>query len=524
MMQALFMLNLLTMPWRLAIGLVLCCLATACGGREDHTGNVPTGQAPLGPNASIAFEHDGALQLLPTEQLGLTLTASPAGRYSLSFHLVGDALDASIDRSQTTTNETGQATLMLRAPSMATTFRLRASIADGPSTELPVAVSKDGFGNIRVNPIYGGTRPVEQWTVNVLSGTKCEAIASTWPDDLEGAFIATAKASEPLLIEGLPVGPSLTVAVRSEKMMWGCKDETMLQADELMDVNVNVVDKPAELGEATLSTVFEFAPEPSTYEALLDQHLNAMTARFGVSAQQTAPILLSAMEKANPAILAQALETQMAQHLEGQNSNVTGTLTALAAAGKGHLTSEVVTHIVITDVDNGMAEMTIQSVQGVDAATMATETQKALNVTIDPDDTVRVGGTFEWLPSRLLAGLIEKQTLTDYPNQAGIEDVLANDVGCSEMTFASDASCDISCVQAACRLALGKLWEQARNESLESLAPVAVPFEAAGMATLDPNATLTGFNGMWLGKLSSTPHNTEVKGQVSATVATSMKP
>ncbi len=122
-----------------------------------------------------------------------------------------------------------------------------------------------------------------------------------------------------------------------------------------------------------------------------------------------------------------------------------------------------------------------------------------------------------WLPSRLIGAAINAQAAIDYPNQNGIEEVLATMVTCSELSLSAGGSCDTSCMQLVCRQALQNIWNDSLDESGETLAPAEIAFEAAGQPSLDDDAILTGFHGMWLGKVESLPYTAPVNGAISAT-------
>ncbi len=511
------MLNL-QLFWRLsaAIGLalVLCggCMSSADAVDEDTTGGVVSGV-----DASIGFEHEGTLTLQPTEQVEVVVHTSPTAKYDLSFHLVGDALDASLDLSQAVTDDDGVGRVVLRAPGMATTFVLRATIRGGPSAELQVAVSNEGFGTFNVLPIYHGNRPVDSWTVNVFSATSCDALAAMWPEEPPGPFTATSSGDTGLVVSGLPVGPNLTVAIRAQHYLWGCTDETNLKANALMDLSVLVVNKPVNIENVVLNVTFDFSPNTAPYSALLDEHLKAMLNRFGNNPSDTAVLLLAQMAQVNGTIDPNVHAPKMTQHLTDKMVALASVLDELANKGMAAQPATITGTLSVTDPKTGTAQLALSSIAGVSASAMNIALQDGLSLAIDPDDTVRLGGSIEWLPSRLLGGAISAQAVMDYPNQLGVAEVLAMVVECSSITFSAGSQCDTICVRQACRQALQTLWDATLNESTETLSPAQTHFEAAGQPSLADDATLTGFHGNWLGKVTSGSHICTVTGSISAT-------
>jgi hypothetical protein len=146
------------------------------------------------------------------------------------------------------------------APSIASTFRLRATIKDGPSAEIGVAVSDKGFGTLRVAPLYDGHRVPEEWTASVKAGTTCADIAAALPDVPEGALEATSGPDEPVLLHSAPVGPNLAVVLRAGRSIWGCTDVADLQAGATRDVEVTVKDGPIDLAATSLDVTLTFTP------------------------------------------------------------------------------------------------------------------------------------------------------------------------------------------------------------------------------------------------------------------------
>ena len=183
--------------------------------RSDDAGGVS------GPDATVAFTHEGTLALTPGQVVEISITTSPPDFYEVSFFFLGDSLNASVDRTTVVADSAGRAALLLRAPDLATTFSLRASIKDGPSIDAAISVSDEGFGTIAVIPDYSGPREVTKWTASVVARTTCKAIADELPGEPDGALPATAAfVDEPTIdevprIDNAPVGPNLAITLRA---------------------------------------------------------------------------------------------------------------------------------------------------------------------------------------------------------------------------------------------------------------------------------------------------------------------
>ena len=153
-----------------------------------------------GVDASLSFAHEGTLTMAPGEVAEVVVKGTPPAPYAMTFFLSGEALDASLDKHKTVADGNGVATVRLRAPNSATSFAFRATIKDGPSADLTVAVSDQGFGDLSITPVYHGTRPIDSWEAYVLTGT-CEALAEELPAVPAGALAATAAPRDALIVK-----------------------------------------------------------------------------------------------------------------------------------------------------------------------------------------------------------------------------------------------------------------------------------------------------------------------------------
>jgi len=272
-----------------AASLVAGCSSTSDGLLE---GPVYAGTAV---DASISFTHSGTLKLAPGETIDVTVSTTPPERYEISFYLVGDALDASFERATVVAGANGKASARLRAPNASTNFGLRAVIKDGPSAELSVAVSDQGFGALEIQPDYNGDRNVREWLARVVSGTTCEALAESFPADPEGALSAVAPPNADLVVQDAPVGPNLVVFVRAGHYMWGCADEPNLVANETTEISVKIINKPIDTSETKLDVQLSFEPAVDDWQAILDDQAALLQSAFFGQSQSTAELLLGAM-------------------------------------------------------------------------------------------------------------------------------------------------------------------------------------------------------------------------------------
>ncbi|HOU93226.1 MAG TPA: hypothetical protein PLU22_19375, partial [Polyangiaceae bacterium] len=112
---------------------ILSALVVACGGDDaaaDSAAPVETAvpEAPAGPVATGASFAVGALVMAPGEAREIAVRIVPPGRHRVRFALLGDSLDASLDRTEVDTDDDGSAVVGITAPTNATSteFRVRA--------------------------------------------------------------------------------------------------------------------------------------------------------------------------------------------------------------------------------------------------------------------------------------------------------------------------------------------------------------------------------------------------------------
>lgn len=503
---------------------VAAMAASACGSDPGEPPPPPIEQPP--PNAVISFDHEGTLTLAPGETTVVQVSALPAARYEVSFFLVGDALDASLSQSTVVSDPYGHAAVALRAPNGATYFAIRASLKDGPSAELPVAVSDQGFGALDILPINPGPREAELWVANVATGTTCEALAAVLPEGPDEAPPpVSAPPGEPLVIEDVPVGPNLAVYVRGGFYLWGCTDEPNLVAGDTLQVEVQLVNKPVDLTDALLDVEFGFVPDEEEWGALLDDSKQLMHDGLLSGHPSEAAALLAAMSaaSADPQQFDQASSsggwlTLTEGHLAAAASTISETMQSMVDEGMTGQPEGAVGQLETVDADNGYALFTLERLGSISPADGGVPAEYLMTLTADPDDTVRLGGGIFWIPSQHLAAAAAQYAADQYPGLNGMGEILGQIFDCPTLatTLGSYPACDASCLEQLCTAGLDGMWTAALEASVQAGLVGSVTFQASGAAQFDDHAALTGFEGDWLGKVTNGLLDATVQGVVSA--------
>jgi hypothetical protein len=515
-----------------ALAFVFAALTSAgalgCSTMTDDNPFVPPGAPGVSP--SIALDETKTLTLAPGEARRITAHTAPASdMHHVRFALIGEALDASLDRAFLDTDTSGAVSVTLRAPTRAATFRIRVSIVDGhgspvASSDVGVAVSAQGFGVVRVIPRYAGSRAIKGWTANLVAGRTCASLAASLPADPPGALSASTLDDEPLLVSGAPVGPNLAVVVRSSHYLIGCADALGLTPDATLDVKVAVFDEPLEIGATDLDLSLAFAPDPGAYGALLAGPTALLTSAFTPFGTSEAALLLDGMA-AQATDTAAFMERRKAlgwdaltkQHLAAQGAPLGERLGAWAKAGLSLGAREIRARLQAISNGNPAATITLMLFTGVDAVDAGITPDQPGAIVAAPDDALILAGDLAWAASRLAGGAALLAARQDLTPTVTMGDALAHVADCAGLadTLAGFGACDEHCMEALCRGALTARFDLARA-SAAAASPVAMlHIDATGQAVIDDDAAPVGLVGTWLGNLRIGTTTVVVKGSLT---------
>jgi hypothetical protein len=500
---------------------VVSLAAAGCGGGNDASagsagsgGSGGSAGAPAGPSA-IAFSDQDALQLVPGQSHSLTVVATPPGAYTVRFSLLGDYKDASVDRSEVDTDSSGRAEVLLTAPSSATTFSVRAAIGETVAAKLAVSVSASGFATLQVAPSYQGDRSVSYWVASVRTGAKCSELSGDLTSD--GDLKGTAPNGQVPQVSSVPVGPALAVTLRGGYSIAGCLDVAKVNAGEINALEIQVNDLPMQLADTDLELSLGLDPPKGDIGAVLGQA--AVLSAFGAGTNSDAQALLDSMQAATPDTGA-STAFGMSRKAEGWDATVASLLgdpkaihkalapwlTEAASSFTGTKTLEGRLHA--AGKSAGHADFELEKVAGVDASLAGLAPTTLASWSAEPDDTVLLGTTFFFIPSRVLAALATPPAIAAEPGASNVPEALSLAVDCASVATALTQNgdvypgCDAACTEKLCTAGLASLWETAANASLETGAMALLSVAATGAASVDDNAAPLGFSGTWLGALA----------------------
>lgn len=508
--------------WSRSLRVAACALTLCAAGCSESSDPGAGGGGGYEPGEELRFEDQGTLELGPLEERSVGLRTQPGA--TVRLYLLGEGRDASINRTTATADGSGRASFVLRAPSAPATFRLRATSGES-AAELPVAVSERGFAALRVTPLYAGARTLESWTASVLVDSKCADVLAGFPLDPEGALRANAPVGADPIVESVPVGPKLAVAVRAGALVAGCV-ETSIAAPGSAKLELEVLDRPVVLAATKLALSLGFAAEPYAHGALLAQSVEGFVAAAFPPRAELPGALLDAMRARLGAADVAAFDAHRASAdldlaidlaLEERDARSLLSSHGPAAVSFGVEDLSLGVDGRITGRPDGSAELELTwfgSQLGSEAGfAMATPSWK-----VDPGDVLLVSGSIPWAPARHARGLLEAAVLEAVGRR--LTEELALGLDCSELgaLVAGFAGCDASCGAALCVEAVGdRLAAAAANE--EPSPSGKLELVMSGALGVDAELVPTSFAGSWIGTLSAGSSSSAVEGPAAGSAS-----
>lgn len=489
------------------------CPLLGCSSSEaEQRGMPPPPEAP-GLKTSLTFESSGGISLGLREERLLSVVIDPPHHEEVNFVLLGDPLDATLDQAVVVTDSEGRATVTLRGPNQATSFRVRSWIMHGSADELSVEAVGDGFAPVEIIPIYKGTRPITSWKASIVARATCADISPLLPSKLPQAISNDALTTEALIVPDAPVGPSLAVTVRAGEFAWGCTDAHDLVVGETMKVKVNVIDKPIEVGATNVDVTFDLKPDPKAFGTILESTALSMLDTLLPKDIEVGTALLDSIathvpETMRPAFddarLAGGWDIATTNHLVNQPKTLRDAYIGWFFGGYVNEPSEFVATLKALPEVPGSATLSPLRFGSIPAASAGMPGTHLASLSVDAGDVMHLGGTLYWLPSRYLGAVMEKAALQAAPEGSTMADVFSTLVACDALgqTLGGFDTCDATCLAGLCQEALSHRWEDALDASAYAGNDGYIDFAAVVATSVDNKAVPTSFHGTWLGSIS----------------------
>lgn len=520
------------------VGLNSCSSSAPVGATQGDPGAAGQGAGrqadPAEQALVLEFETEDSVRLKPGESTVLGLRISPAGSYAVRFALLGEAQDASLDRSEAVTSPEGTAAVRLTAPSLASLFTLRAS-AGTSSTALEVAVSEVGFATLRLKPTYAGSRPVHGWVASVHPGDDCSEVPGGPFSD--GSWLTSAGEDSVAEIRNVPVEEPMAITMRSAELVGGCIETGKLLAGTVMDIEVPVTDRPMRLEALELDLNIGVESESNAWTDAMRISIEPAVLSLRGSADDDVEAFVDALHEVAGVDRAEDFAAARVDNAWDESLRE-----KLGADDAPTLLSDLVRQWMVAAADDipgdetfrallasgpdssSSGELTLTQVAGLDPRLAGFNPTAEAQVSADPGDKLLFSTTLYWLPSQLLteqaARLLDEQAPGTSPVQ-----LLSDQLPCSDVAETlgpdverTDPDCTVSCVEDLCRQALDVLWKRARNTSATLIHPALLRLNAiTSVVDLDEQARPLGVRGAWLGTISVSETTVSLGGTITPT-------
>lgn len=483
---------------RIALG--ICVLLPACTASTAIQPSPDSGAT----SELLSFEIEGVLEIAPSQTMAVTIRGAN-DIHAVRLSLEGTYGDASIDPDRVTL-ENGRATFTLHAPSMPSTFGVRAS-SESPraSARLDVAVGREGFATIRVAPAYKGVRPVPNFVASAFVLATCKDLGKSLSD---GAPVRSGDGKTPIDLPSVPAGGSVAVLVRVGHYAGGCVDIADLAPNAEKSVAVTVYDRPIDVSALDLEARFTFTPdnmELAAWNARMDaagQLALSKLSPYG-TAQDEATRLLDAMSAS-----AQIQGFASARQSGGWDSKTTNWLgqhspsiksrvQTWLAQGKSSTLADVFAHFGPSMSQQALLTPT------ADAKDAGIGANSPFSIVVDAADTLRVEGPIDIYPTALVTRGANQQAVISVNNATDVATALSLQLDCAGLgsTLSGYGMCDASCMKKLCDAGLASMWKTARDVSQKIGDVMEIAINGSGLATVGDNAEPIKLLGTWSGQV-----------------------
>ncbi|GEM_PF-2441075 len=484
---------------------------------EQSTANQGNGGSKTMPASkldSILFSPSETLTLSPGELTSLTVIAETNRASTVAFEIL--ATDPAFDgflleASSPILNKNAQ--VELQAPTQPTSFMVRASLTTGGSTSLAVSVSSQGYGSLRIEPLYEGTRKIAKWTASARVGFTCEELENFWS---QGALVGSKKSAP--TISSIPSGPVLAITLRGDGLVSGCTTLSGVGADTTETVIVEVSDRPIDVESGLLDLTLSVKSTTTEFAAHLDEAIAQGVSTFRAEEASDAAALLQWMQAGlstseknefSEKITSSALSSLVQKQWNNQDkisdllrSRLTDAASQIPSSDtfKGKLT-----------LNGANSQFNLSSAAGVPSAVSGFFQGSIWNVALNSGDNLVLSGQLTYEPLRWLASIADKNAAMDAQEALnGAADCQGIALTLSEPGIGPIyGACEAPCVQLLCEETLSTLWRNISTSGNAQLSTLSIA--ASGVASPEGAAQVASFTGTWLGRFGA--QGTSVKGQ-----------
>jgi hypothetical protein len=522
----------------LAFGLTACGASNPSGeAGSGGTGGGGTGGAGMGGAAGLSFtlqlaavapadgEPIDPVHLKPGDFASVVVTAAPPAAHTVRFAFLGSPLDAVLsDTALDTDADTGEAAVMLTAPSSPTGFSVRASSPGAAPATLDLAVEETNMASLSISPSYLGERVLSGYVASATPDKACTDLDAGSPP-ADGPILAPSADLFPITLE-VPTGVKLAVMLRAQRVAWGCA--TLNSAGEGMEnaVEVGIANVPMKLESSNVGFELGLDSLDELEQALAVPTADLTNAMLG-SASDDVEALLDAMADASAdagafadARGAHAWDDELRVAL-GSNAGVVlrDPLGRWIQAGLAELPMSGGLTGTLAGSAKGPPKVTLDELFGLPASASGFSASGTPSWEAGADDRIVLGMSMTLNPTEFLLAEALGPASSEVDGAASLTVALGETVPCSTVAATlvahgalknqSIKDCNAECTEQICVDAVQNLTDAALDAD-EGKWTLDVALTASG--TVDADARLASFSGRWLGRLTTTDGASNLTG------------
>jgi hypothetical protein len=530
------------------LGACSAASAESAGGSDDGGGGTSGTGGSAGATLTLTFQHLQPLELEPSVTQELVVTMTPVSPPQMvHFQLIdgpgtdngpGSVADAALDATEAMTNAQGQARVRLTAPSIPTTFEVRALI-DPVQARLSVVVGAQNSEALTVEAMYAGERTITEWIAEVYFDRTCSDLYGNPPEGPNPDMMVPFPAGDDVfVIEEVPVGRKLAVALRAEHFAGGCSGIDAVVEGQSNSVLVTVTNRPVQLDESDVALRLGLAGREDLLASAMESVIEAARAAALGEADSDTAALLDVMDEAalagplgsrfaNARVSSRwDIELETALGTEGATSirdDLGGWLTASvpSLAREDAILGRITAYTTVMDGAN----LVFETVSGFAARDAGFPASVAATWTADAHDNVSLGATILFNPAAWLVLSAQDSATSDEPDASSVGEALAlRGARCDAVTEVltthgqrvgeSCVGCDVTCTRLLCEQGLELLVNRAANALADEQAELRLA--ATGAAEVGSQAELRALDGSWVGALDAANRSSELAGDLSA--------
>jgi hypothetical protein len=515
---------------------VVACSSSSASDASSSGGSAAASAGAAGAPASdssatLAFE-SASLKVSTLDKATILARVEPARGQTVTFALLGDSLDASLDSAKVPSDSsTGLAVAVLTAPSRAASFSIRASLDPSVTSEIPVTVEQAFSGSLDVQVKYSGRRRVEKYAVVVYPDKDCSS------GDLNvttaGAIPAPATASLPVHVAGIPLSMPMAVVVNGDSVVHGCAVTRGGNDGSPLAIEVPLEDLAINLWGTTLDVALTSDEGAAAFKSRVDASIPAVVDAL-VENDDDLVDLLATMESVAPGSLQQEFASLRTDSqwdaVVGSYDTTDGSVllrrqlrTWLTQGrdllGIGPLFEATLS---LQPRDYSSPTFTLTKMAGLDAKSRLLVQDSTFGLDTAANDQINWSSSLSWSHSNMLDMLAFAAASAELPGLADVPAQLAQKLSCiafagfldqrATWTNASTRVCSRDCLATLCQTAIATMYQRARASVVGTGAQLTLFISASGTIAVDSNARPLASTGTWLGAISAETNPVVVSG------------